>query len=709
MEDNSDIQKNEVTDSLKTASTKTKLLSCKRCRSRKIRCNFEYPCCNCVKSGLKCIKVENDLRKRRPPANYVRDLESKLNSMIDFFEQFKRTESIPAKQELVEKTTLAEILSNRSEDYTQCTLDSGFESGSVRLVYGPISVFDEVLVSRQQTVKPKIEESSILAMNRDPDILHCLKLFFTWQYPSHNFYIFREAFLTDFFDPKPNSLYCSKVLIWSICALGSRMSEIDQIYSRSMEFYNKARTYLLDNLNHPSITSLQSFLLLAFYDICNGSNSSGWMLSGNAMRMGFDIGFQLHPEAWFLKHETLSALDISIRSRIYWGCYMADHFISMLLGRPSILKMSDATIPETEELPDLEWIDEFMYVDPKDKDKPITDISISDPLKNVIKLINISDNILNDVFTRTTKDQDEDDLNLTSRLKKLEEYNTQIIRWKNSLASEFMWDRSSFERTGGNPNLLCIQYYYYILVLCLNRPFLGILKAEFKNETLSPSSLCSISIDDLLVMIKKFKENNGLRRASIFIVYCSILSISIILLTNTSEQLVIEEKDKLNFFMDVLKKCSKTWRLAEKSYNFIRAKLQSKLNDRNKATGHSRLRMNHSSQPKPVSQTKAEIAEKKDILISDDYSIKENQKEFMKMDQFNKEASCALNSSTSKNSFPTSIENISADQFADYMEFSKNSQSLENHPDFLGGPPVLMTSDLFNENWESLFPDYIFS
>ena len=42
---------------------------------------------------------------------------------------------------------------------------------------------------------------------------------------------------------------------------------------------------------------------------------------------------------------------------------MADHFISLLLGRPSILKISDASIPVTSDLPDLEWIDDLHIMD----------------------------------------------------------------------------------------------------------------------------------------------------------------------------------------------------------------------------------------------------------------------------------------------------------------------------------------------------------
>ena len=135
-------------------------------------------------------------------------------------------------------------------------------------------------------------------------------------------------------------LYCSKTLILSICSLGAKMSTEETIYNRSKEFYQELKYLLLNSLHQPSITSLQSFMLLAFYDICNGQNSSGWMLSGCAMRMGYDLGFQLNPELWFVKSKgenntinNLSKLDVEIRSRIYWGviwpiillvCYWVD-------------------------------------------------------------------------------------------------------------------------------------------------------------------------------------------------------------------------------------------------------------------------------------------------------------------------------------------------------------------------------------------------
>lgn len=51
---------------------------------------------------------------------------------------------------------------------------------------------------------------------------------------------------------------------------------------------------------------------------------------------------------------------------------------------------------------------------------------------------------------------------------------------------------------------------------------------------------------------------------------------------------------------------------------------------------------------------------------------------------------------------------ISPTSSAETQNFSNADMLLADNIDFFGGPPVLMTSDLFNEDWEQLFPDYIF-
>ncbi|KAG7664175.1 uncharacterized protein J8A68_002313 [[Candida] subhashii] len=707
-----------------------KKLSCQRCRSRKVKCNFEIPCNNCLKAGVECVQTTDDMRKKRPAANYVSNLENKVESLTRFMKLFKSLDSIESKTDLINKTDLNELMNKEFLENKRVSSSTSVLSHSSgdhhdededRAFYGPTSIYDDNLMAGNSKLSKKDRDSSVISrMNKDPDILACLKLFFTWQYPDHNMFIFREAFLLDFFNPKPNSLYCSKILVLSICALGARMSDDEKIYDRSMSFYQEAKSLLLSQLSQPSITSLQSFMLLAFYDICNGLNSSGWMLSGNGMRMGFDLGFQLNPRVWFLKSkESLSSLDVEIRSRIYWGCYMADHFISLLLGRPSVLKLSDSSIPETNDLPDLEWIDDFTYEGyTKQKLKilhqPQPKVSyISDPLNKIINLINISDNMLNDIFTKSDSENDDsnnDDLDFVSRWEKLTEYNYQIMNWKNTLPDDLQWNREKLKLTGENPTYSGIRYYYYILLLCLNRPFVGIESDRIppQDHYLSPLSICSNAIDDLYESIKKFQTSHGYRRVSIFIVYSSILSISIILLTNTSEQLVNEKKDRLQFFMAVLYGCSKTWKLAEKSYNLIKIKLKHRYE-----TGE--LQESESmTQAKKRARVKLEkpvipMALKANLLSSNHADLPIMQSPQPAKVSVVRSTYTPSNppSSSSANLNPSPASSI-ASGTASVVDTNADLVFDENI-DFLGGPPVLMTSDLFNEDWEALFPDYIFN
>lgn len=652
-----------------------------------------------MKLGVECIQVPNDMRKKRPPANYVLTLEKRNDALTKFFmllqkldtpqqrDEYFAAQMLNVEQYLDEEVSGKPKKLEKFEEFDKKHSTSPAPT-KIRLVYGPTSVYENEMEHRIHSLVQKREfrEITVLrTMNKDPDILRCLRLFFTWQYPDHNMFVFREAFLQDFFHPKQNSLYCLSVLVLSICALGARMCDVDTIYSRSITYYNEARSLLLLSLEHPSITSVQSFLLLAFYDICNGNNSTGWMLSGNAMRMGYDLGFQLNPEVWFLKSQgAVKLLDVAIRSRIYWGCYMADHFISLVLGRPSLLKLLDASIPETQDLPELDWINDYKYI-------PENVTNISDPLKNIINLINISDNMLNDIFTKLDHEgaSNDDDLDLTTRLSKLSEYNAQIMQWKENLPPDLNWSRDTLRDVSDNPTTASVRYYYYILILCLNRPFVGIATLAKYHDRHLPSVTCHQAIEDLYVAIQRFEVIHGLRRASIFIVYCSILLISVILLTTLSDLLREDRRAKLKYFLKVLAGCSKTWALAEKSYKLIESKL--------------RLQFVDDPDFAPPSDKKTKkrervrkIAQEVKVESGEDITPPELRPEVI---------------SVAPQDVPTNGNGEIVDSQADTQVFDRTGYDLinENAVDFFGGPPVLMTSDLFNEDWEALFPDSIFN
>ena len=68
--------------------------------------------------------------------------------------------------------------------------------------------------------------------------------------------------------------------------------------------------------------------------------------------MAQDLGVQDDPSHYMASDKsTLSLEDIEIRRRIYWGCYISDKIISMMLGRPALLSDSDAGVEITARLP----------------------------------------------------------------------------------------------------------------------------------------------------------------------------------------------------------------------------------------------------------------------------------------------------------------------------------------------------------------------
>lgn len=734
-------------------ASRPKTLSCQRCRSRKTRCDRKgrERCTNCVLSNSECIRNDDDLRKKRPRADYVKSLEDKCRALEGIIDQLKLH---------AHTRDAAKGLDHFEADESSYSTSAAFSSPLAEpdmantfmtrtdslepVVYGPVSIYGDTPISDHTVIVTSAEESLIRSLNRNPDILQCLQLFFTWQYPDHNMFIFREAFLREFLNPPASPVYCSTTLIFSICALGARMLDTDTIYQRSEQYASRAKSMLFSRLSSPSIASLQSFLVLAFYDICNGSNSSGWMLLGNAMRMGFDIGFQLHPQVWFLKlAKSLPPLEVNIRSRIYWGCYIADHFISLLLGRPSLLKMSDALIPESEDLPEMDGIDDFTYKGYQAKHMgdrlhhPCLERSyISQPMRNMISLINLSDQIIHTLFNKPLDDDDvspmpRGHLPLEARIDTLYDCNQQILQWRQSLPPDLKWDREELTLTASNPGLVCIRYYYYIVILCLNRPFVALDNCKPRASQKSPLQVCLEAIIDVECATRGFVSVHGSRRLSVFMVYTSILLVSVLLLCDNDMVRSEEYRVRIRFFMATLKGASRTWKLAAKAYNLIASRLQER-ERKNKAGPERPPPMDAFAVPPPriVPTVSAPVSATRNLLDNSatsppvapgalpgamhesrtppphlaipDHSANSILTQGMGLDS---------NMTETMSYLPPRLRQMSTSLHFDPI-FSKPYQMkeecdgdifIDTHTDFLGGPPVLMTSNIFGDDWEMLF------
>lgn len=432
-------------------------------------------------------------------------------------------------------------------------------------VYGPTSVFTS---ESQSTSNRKLSVSG-----HNPEIVECIRLFFQWQYPDLHAFIFREAFLVDFFNPDLAGVYSSDDVVYAVCAMGALISEDASLAAKAESFYAKASDMLLQNMDNPSISSLQAHLLLGLYDVYNGRNNRGWMRTGDGFRTGFGIGFQLRPKDWAVfTEDPQDHITTDIRSRIYWGSFVVDRFLGLIMGRPSVLKKIDATMPESINMPAMANIEGFTYPGTSQY-PPSMYIDVSNPLKQTIKLIEISDTMLDEIFAGDKRQMEEN-----SQLKLLDKYNIAIAGWRENLPPSLSWNRQALRAHGNDHTRMFVRYFYYMVLLCLNRPFVRVAKErDDLKAVINSTAICLEAIADVHAAVSTYTNKHGFSKCSIMIIYSSIICLSLLLLIFDSFE-DLQQKELLFEFMTVLKHTLNTWKLSESSRKKILGALRSQWN-----------------------------------------------------------------------------------------------------------------------------------
>ncbi|CCE65824.1 hypothetical protein TPHA_0N00440 [Tetrapisispora phaffii CBS 4417] len=375
--------------------------------------------------------------------------------------------------------TISFLVSEKNSSANSPNIDIGTqEHHSNSSLFNGLSDSNSATVAMKELKKNRITDLKTMIIDRamhqnlnlmknDPSILKSLSNFYKWLYPGHFIFVHRESFLYGFFmednDDYGESYYCSKELVYAMCAIGSRLSK--KLEHKSEYYYEQCKTSLLkavfDEHSVAKITTVQALFCLAFYELGKGNNQLAWYFSGLAVRVGYDMGFQLDPEGWYSDDtsQPLTRSELEIRSRIYWGCYIADHFICLMLGRTSTLNVSNSTIPESDELPEVTGTEEFRF-----EGKHVLQISL--PLKNLIVLSRIVEVYTSKIFIETEETD--------QKVQYLAIFNSQVANWRESLPSFLNWSKSSLNdiEVSTDPTLSHFWYYYYIVVLNFNKPFI---------------------------------------------------------------------------------------------------------------------------------------------------------------------------------------------------------------------------------------------
>ncbi|WPK27148.1 hypothetical protein PUMCH_004523 [Australozyma saopauloensis] len=553
-------------------------LSCLNCRSKKRKCDGGEICNYCRRLNLECRRTSKDHRSDRlttSEAHQLQESASRLKLLVAQIGEIANENDDRGIEKIRMLLRKAQTPNKIQKTTRKIPVSIGASSGGGFSVFGPTSAFHNLV---DMSSGPQSEELNNGDLYNTAELKVCVINFFKWLYPDITVFIHRESFLNDFLIPSQGQKYCSKELVYAIAALGARCTDDESQRTLSQSFYETARAEIFSKkVCEPQITTLQALLCLSLYELGDGNASASWMLSGMAIRMGYDLGFQLNPSDWAIadsggdstsQQGIIANLDIMIRSRIYWGCYILDHFISLIMGRPVTVRKTEASIPSSEMLPNAENIDEYVFLC-ENTSHSVGNLDAALTIEPLCSLGECVGSLLADIFSAYTADENLSYLNKI----KVAKYNTALADWRRKLPLALRWTKTSMLTCQYNPTVMNYRLFYYVVLICLNRPFLGLDPSEFPGQP--PLKICSDAIAELAGALEQF--NQASYPLSILVVYSSILALSVLIAQ--VQNLPPNEKpdevklQQLRVYLKTVSGSSSRWKLAARSVLFFKNKV----------------------------------------------------------------------------------------------------------------------------------------
>ncbi|KAL4746821.1 hypothetical protein BDW72DRAFT_210149 [Aspergillus terricola var. indicus] len=385
--------------------------SCEFCRRRKIKCDASKPTCATCRSGNRLCVYHNGPPKQRPSAARIESLESEKAALeqtllrlksLDEADRAALLESVTVRhgrvtiphpdyepKNLLDGQGLGDSQTARTPcadgDGTECHSHDGgggtstlqqtcpstnegiFSSTSVVQVSRPMPTAGPRLAPATTTEALRFQLIANAAMQRQQEhrlrglvtirgipaalALHLLDLH--WSRQHHTFLLtYRPTFMRELEHGGP---YCSDLLLCTVLACASKFSEQPDPEAGE-RFFAQCDELLLHGglLTQSSIPTVIALIMLGSTFIARGMTSKGWLYTGYAMRMIYDL--DLHIETGFeISRDNIE--QIEIRRRVFWGAFVCEKLQSLYLGRPPTIRLQDVHVPQ-------EFLDTFEELEP---------------------------------------------------------------------------------------------------------------------------------------------------------------------------------------------------------------------------------------------------------------------------------------------------------------------------------------------------------
>lgn len=168
---------------------------------------------------------------------------------------------------------------------------------------------------------------------------HLYELYFAFQ-NSTLVFIWKELFYQQLNLPlsERNENFISESLQNATLAVGSIFDSNNiNKFQNSINYAKRSRLILQDELNKPSISTVQTFGILSIFYIFLNEDSLAWNFHGSAIStaysLGLNIGDDMVNNSGFFSNE-----EIELRRIAFWTIYILERALNNILGRPTFLK-----------------------------------------------------------------------------------------------------------------------------------------------------------------------------------------------------------------------------------------------------------------------------------------------------------------------------------------------------------------------------------
>ncbi|KAJ6516121.1 fungal-specific transcription factor domain-containing protein [Mycena sanguinolenta] len=235
------------------------------------------------------------------------------------------------------------------------------------------------------------------------------------------------------------------------------ISESSDDGGMGMVYYERA--LILQYISHANtqIAHVQCFVLLSSFLCSINCLPQAWILVGQAVRIGQDLGLHRSP-----RRLVITPIEKETRRKIWWGVYALDRMLALALGRPLGVNDTDCDVEYPVEVDD-EHLPEYFAGASMPQPQP----SLMTGAVALIRLYKIGGRVLREVYAlEICKDHLEPERKAELQ-RTVEGLDTELTKWCDELPAVFKSQSQTDEQVSMGA-VLCSHYYSVLTTLHRN-------------------------------------------------------------------------------------------------------------------------------------------------------------------------------------------------------------------------------------------------